>query len=312
MEDNIFGSSLRELRKQAGLSLRALAQKADIDFTYLSKIENGKMSPPSRNIVLRLADALSADKDELLISSGRVPSEMAEVMRDRKTLRFLRKHAGKSARTSNELRWAATPFRKLGRPAIAFGMVAMLSLMLWIAVPAQALSVAMTNPPALIPGSGYSFSVTVNIADNELPPIQSIDLHIYKPGNRANYEATLSSLPLSNDSGSYDPAATGGGAAQVVASAASNWNYWNINGNTDQQGSGYVFYSPPGYGHGYGAGPASITYDVAWEAPPAWPAGEYAIEVRITTNNNTTFTRTGGTFLLAPSKSNTSPAPTPS
>ncbi|MFC1991811.1 helix-turn-helix domain-containing protein [Chloroflexota bacterium] len=43
-----FGSSLRKLREQAGLSQRQVASKVGINFTYLSKIENGVIPPPQR------------------------------------------------------------------------------------------------------------------------------------------------------------------------------------------------------------------------------------------------------------------------
>jgi transcriptional regulator with XRE-family HTH domain len=38
-----FGGRVRELRRAKNLTLREVASKVDIDFTYLSKIENGKL-----------------------------------------------------------------------------------------------------------------------------------------------------------------------------------------------------------------------------------------------------------------------------
>ena len=43
-----FGQRLRELRKAKGLNQKELAEKVGIDFTYLSKLENDRMSPPER------------------------------------------------------------------------------------------------------------------------------------------------------------------------------------------------------------------------------------------------------------------------
>lgn len=48
METQEFGARLRELRKQASLSQRELADKVGVNFTYLSKIESGVMPPPQR------------------------------------------------------------------------------------------------------------------------------------------------------------------------------------------------------------------------------------------------------------------------
>src|SRR3972149_3210870 len=90
MEKREFGSSLRNLRKQAGLSQRDLAEKVGIDFSYLSKIENGVMSPPSQEVILRLAEVLDADRDELLTLAGRVPFDIAQILKNLDVLQSLR------------------------------------------------------------------------------------------------------------------------------------------------------------------------------------------------------------------------------
>ena len=70
-----FGSRIKELRKKRNISQRELAQKAGIDFTYLSKIENNKAEPPSEDLVRNLAKELECDPLELIYLSQRVPSE---------------------------------------------------------------------------------------------------------------------------------------------------------------------------------------------------------------------------------------------
>lgn len=40
-----YGELLRSDRKNSGLSQRELAKKVGVDFTYISKIENGKLEP---------------------------------------------------------------------------------------------------------------------------------------------------------------------------------------------------------------------------------------------------------------------------
>ncbi|MEL7263599.1 MAG: helix-turn-helix transcriptional regulator [Planctomycetota bacterium] len=40
---NEFGERIRELRKANGYSLRRLAPLVDVGFSYLSKVENGKL-----------------------------------------------------------------------------------------------------------------------------------------------------------------------------------------------------------------------------------------------------------------------------
>lgn len=86
-----FGEQLRELRLQQGLNQRKLAKKVGIDFTYLSKIETGKMPPPSQETIRKLAEALDVDEDELLVLAGRVPDDIKDVVtRSRELPAFLR------------------------------------------------------------------------------------------------------------------------------------------------------------------------------------------------------------------------------
>ena len=89
-ESQKFGTKLRELRKKAGLTLKELADKVDVDFTYLSKIENEALPPPSKKVIQKLAEVLNTNEDELLISAGKVPTDIAEILKDRKTLEQLR------------------------------------------------------------------------------------------------------------------------------------------------------------------------------------------------------------------------------
>ncbi len=90
MEAQGFGARLRELRIKARLTQRELAGKVKVDFTYLSKIENGVLAPPSEKVILRLAEVLNADKDELITLAGRIPADIAQMLKNRETLQFLR------------------------------------------------------------------------------------------------------------------------------------------------------------------------------------------------------------------------------
>ena len=71
-----FGEKIRELRKAKNLSQRDLATKVRVNFTYISKIENEKLDfgdYPSEELILKLAKALEADADELLILAKKSP-----------------------------------------------------------------------------------------------------------------------------------------------------------------------------------------------------------------------------------------------
>ena len=71
-----FGSRIRELRQAKNLTLRDVAKKVKVTFTYVSKIENQKLSFgefPSNEMILKLARALEADPDELLLLAEKIP-----------------------------------------------------------------------------------------------------------------------------------------------------------------------------------------------------------------------------------------------
>jgi len=54
------------------MAQRDLAQIVDIDFTYLSKIENDKVPPPSEEVIGKLAAALNINKEELMALAAKV------------------------------------------------------------------------------------------------------------------------------------------------------------------------------------------------------------------------------------------------
>ena len=65
-----FGQRVRELRHAKEWSLRDLAAKVDVGVTDLSRVENERLNfgdYPSDALIHRLADALEADEEELLI-----------------------------------------------------------------------------------------------------------------------------------------------------------------------------------------------------------------------------------------------------
>jgi transcriptional regulator with XRE-family HTH domain len=89
-----LGRRVRELRKAAGLTQRDLADTVGVDFTYLSKIENGRLeSTPSIKTIQALAAALHVDDLELLQLADRLPPMLAGIGNSREALRFLREAA---------------------------------------------------------------------------------------------------------------------------------------------------------------------------------------------------------------------------
>lgn len=56
---------IKRLRNDQGLSVRALASKAGMSYTYVSNVENGKVDP-SLSVLRRLAAALRVTVSELI------------------------------------------------------------------------------------------------------------------------------------------------------------------------------------------------------------------------------------------------------
>ena len=71
-----FGNRLRAMRTAKGLSQRALGERVGVSFTYISKVENGKLDfgdYPSEDLICRLAAALDTDEEELLLLAEKIP-----------------------------------------------------------------------------------------------------------------------------------------------------------------------------------------------------------------------------------------------
>jgi transcriptional regulator with XRE-family HTH domain len=60
-----FGKHLKKIREEKNLSLRKLADIADVDFSQIHRIEQGT-SNPGLIMLFTLADALEVDITELL------------------------------------------------------------------------------------------------------------------------------------------------------------------------------------------------------------------------------------------------------
>lgn len=70
-----FGRTLRAVRMPLRISQSRLAERVDLDHSYISLLEAGSRQP-SRDTVMRLAGALGlsdADRDHLLAAAGFLP-----------------------------------------------------------------------------------------------------------------------------------------------------------------------------------------------------------------------------------------------
>ena len=85
-----FGSHVRALRQAKGLTQMKVAAAVDarlaadgrrgFDMTYLSKIEKGRMPPPSTLAIVHLAAVLETPSDELLALAEKAPLDLGELL----------------------------------------------------------------------------------------------------------------------------------------------------------------------------------------------------------------------------------------
>jgi len=76
MAERTFGYALRELRRGAKLSQRELANRIGVDFSYISKIENERLPPPSADTIVEICAVLNAKPEELLALTGKIPTNV--------------------------------------------------------------------------------------------------------------------------------------------------------------------------------------------------------------------------------------------
>ena len=70
-----FGERVKELRNKEGITQRELAEILEVNFTYVSKIENDRIeAPPSEKLIRKLAKVLKTDPDALVELSGKIDS----------------------------------------------------------------------------------------------------------------------------------------------------------------------------------------------------------------------------------------------
>ncbi|MDD4858734.1 MAG: tetratricopeptide repeat protein [Dehalococcoidales bacterium] len=151
-----FGSRLKQLRIETGLTQRALAAKVEVDFTYLSKIENGILPPPSEKVINSLAGALNTDRDELIVLAGKIPSDIAEMLKDHKTLKKLRAESGNretnpvsekkgAFRSFEGLSTMITAHKNWARVVFSASLAVLFGVMLWFSAPTSETAIAANN-----------------------------------------------------------------------------------------------------------------------------------------------------------------------
>jgi transcriptional regulator with XRE-family HTH domain len=75
-----FGSYLRRLRKEKGLTLKEVEKAAKVSNAYISLVERGRRNPPHPEILKRLAKAYDVPQRDLLVAAGYLEDDSSERM----------------------------------------------------------------------------------------------------------------------------------------------------------------------------------------------------------------------------------------
>jgi transcriptional regulator with XRE-family HTH domain len=65
-----LGAYLRQLRSERHLSIRALAARAEVDWSWLAKLERGRYDSPDARSLWRIARALEIETADLYLEAG--------------------------------------------------------------------------------------------------------------------------------------------------------------------------------------------------------------------------------------------------
>jgi len=74
-----FGEMINGLRVKKGYGLRQFAGMVGISPTYLSRMERGTDPPPTAEKIVKIAQALKTDPNQLLALAEKLPREFKEV-----------------------------------------------------------------------------------------------------------------------------------------------------------------------------------------------------------------------------------------
>jgi len=73
-----FGLTLKQLRRDRGISQRQLAESVGVDFSYISKLENDRLPPPASETIVKIAEKLGAVASDLHAAAHKLPESSAE------------------------------------------------------------------------------------------------------------------------------------------------------------------------------------------------------------------------------------------
>lgn len=83
----VFGRRVRDIREakvktDPRFTLRSFAKAVGISPTFLSKVERGEFDPPRPEKIIKMAEVLGIDADELLALANKVDPKLSRIIMD--------------------------------------------------------------------------------------------------------------------------------------------------------------------------------------------------------------------------------------
>jgi transcriptional regulator with XRE-family HTH domain len=75
-----FGDLLRQKRRAVGVSQRRLAELVGVDFSYISKLENGRLPAPAADTIARIAENIGCATEDLLAAAQKLPDGVGSIL----------------------------------------------------------------------------------------------------------------------------------------------------------------------------------------------------------------------------------------
>lgn len=75
-----IGQALKRARKNKSLSIKKVAPKVEINYTYLSKIENDHKLPSS-DLIEKLCELYGEDSEKMIALLGELPTDIQEILK---------------------------------------------------------------------------------------------------------------------------------------------------------------------------------------------------------------------------------------
>ena len=102
MAQKSFGQTIREYRlNNTNYSLRKFAELLNVSAPYISDIERDRRDPPKAEIIIKMAELLNVDSNELLALADKTPSELHDTFKKNKTYIRMVPEFMRTARKSN-------------------------------------------------------------------------------------------------------------------------------------------------------------------------------------------------------------------